>query len=125
MNRGVPSSVTLAGGLLMLTAVGYAVLVALSVGTGRVYLLALGGSEPTAAGSVLLIYGPLAVLAFVIARNVLAGRTGRVVAVAFGAWFVIAAVAVIGIGTVPAAGIALTGLLPLAILWRGRATLRQ
>jgi hypothetical protein len=110
---------TLAGGVLVIAAVAYLALIVLAVPNGSVYLTALGGSEPTPLGTVVVVYGALAIIAVFLARQVLADRVDRRVGVGFVAWFGVALLGAFLVGPLAGAGIALTGLLPLVLVWYG------
>ena len=114
-----PLPLTIAGGVLVIAAVAYVALIVLAIPNGSVYLTAIGGSEPTPIGTVVVVYGALAIIAVLLARQVLAGRLDRRVGIGFVAWFGMAAVGAVVIGPLAGAGIALTGLLPLVLAWYG------
>ena len=114
-----PLPLTIAGGVLIIAAVAYLALIVLAAPSGSVYLTALGGTEPTPLGTVVVVYGALAIIAGFLARQVLADRVDRRVGVGFLAWFAVAALGAVLVGPLAGAGIALTGLLPLALVWYG------
>jgi len=118
LTRTRPLPLTIAGGVLVIAAVAYLALIVLAVPNGSVYLTALG-SEPTPLGTVVMVYGALAIIAGFLARQVLADRVDRPVAIAFVAWFGVALLGAVLIGPLAGAGIALTGLLPLVLVWYG------
>jgi len=72
MNNARPLRFTTAGFLLVVAALGYVGLIALAIPNGRVYLSALGGNEPTPLAVMVAVFGPLAVLAVLLAREVFA-----------------------------------------------------
>ncbi len=114
-----PMPLTIAGGVLIIAAVAYLALIVLAIPNGSVYLTALGGSEPTSLGTVVVVYGALAIIAVLLARQLLAGQVDRRVGIGFVAWFGVAALGAVLIGPLAGAGIALTGLLPLVLAWYG------
>ncbi len=123
MKRTRPLSFTIAGGVLVVAALGYLGLIALAIPNGRVYLSVLGGTEPTPLLTVVAVYGTLAGLAALLSREILAGRVGRMISVGFAAWLIVAVLGAILVGSQVAVGIGLTALLPLALVWYGtRAT---
>ena len=69
--RTRPLPLTVAGGVLVIAAIAYVALIALAIPNGSVYLTALGGSEPTPLGTVVVVYGALAVIAGFLARQLL------------------------------------------------------
>lgn len=119
MTKARPLSFTTAGFLLVVAALGYLGLIALAIPNGRVYLSALGGNEPTSLAAMVAVFGPLAVLAVLLAREAFPSRVGRIAAVGFTAWFIVAALGAVLVEPQVAVGIGLTGLLPLALVWYG------
>jgi hypothetical protein len=121
--RARPLPLTIAAGLLIIAAVAYVALIALAVPNGSVYLTALG-PEATPLGTVVVVYGALALIAVFLARQVLGDHVDRRVGVGFVAWFAVALLAAVLAGPAAGFGIALTGLLPLALVWLETRTAR-
>jgi hypothetical protein len=119
MNDDRPASVTTAGLLLVVAALGYLAAIVLAVPAQEIYLSALGGTEPTSLGVVLAVVAPLVVLAAILAREILAMHSGRSVIAGFVAWFVVAALSAVLIAPQVAIGIAVTGAVPLSLTWYG------
>ena len=119
LTRTRPLPLTVAGGVLVIAAIAYIVLIALAIPNGSVYLTALGGTEPTPLATVVVVYGALAIIAAFLARQLLAGRVDRRVGVGFAAWYGVAALGAVAVGPMAGVGIALTGLLPLVLAWYG------
>ena len=124
MSESRRSSFTIAGGLLLLTAVAYLGLVALAVPTGRTYLTVLGGNESTSLGALVAVYGTLAIVALVVARQILAGHISPVVIGGFVVWFMVTALSAVLIAPLVAVTIALTGLVPLVLVLYGERAAR-
>jgi hypothetical protein len=123
LTRERPLPLTIAGGVLVIAAVAYFALIALAIPNGSVYLTALG-SGPTPIGTVVVVYGALALIAGFLARQVLVDHVDRRVGVAFVGWFGVAVLGTVLVGPLAGAGIALTGLLPLALVWYGTRAAR-
>ena len=119
MGNERPLSLGAAGFLLIVAALGYLGLIVLAIPNGEVYLAGLEGSRPTSLGIVVVTFGPLALFALVLAREILAGRITRLVSAGFVAWFLIAALDAILIDIRIGIGIGLTGLIPLGLAWYG------
>jgi hypothetical protein len=118
LTRTRPMPLTIAGGVLVVAAVAYLALIVLAVPNGSAYLTALG-TEPTPLGTVVVVYGALAIIALSLARQVLADHVDRRVGAGFVAWFGVAVLGAVLVGPLAGAGIALTGLLPLVLVRYG------
>jgi hypothetical protein len=117
MIRERPLALTLAGGLMVLAALGYGALVVFAVASGGLYLSALGGNTRVGLPAIIVGYGPLVPLAGFIAWRLLRVRFDRAVSIAFSLWFGIAALDLIVLGSwEPAIQVALTAIVALALV---------
>jgi hypothetical protein len=119
MARTTRTSWTIAAGLLILAMIAFLAGIVLAIPNGHVWLFVLGGTQAIPLGVVLVLFGPLALFAGILAREMLHERPGRVMNVSFLAWFILAALtwALIGFSTM--LGVYLAGLIPLALAWYG------
>lgn len=117
-------SFNVAAGLFLVAAFVYLILIVLAIPSGHLYPISLGSSKPVPLAVVMAIYGTLIAFAALMAREILAGRIGRRLIAGFLAWAVATLFAAILITPLAAAGIALTALVPLALIWYGVRTTR-
>ncbi len=117
-----PTSLTLAGGLMVLAAMGYAIVAIWGIFSHGLYF-ALDGSLVRIDGVALFVgFGPLAVLAAILARLILFERSLRTILIVFGVWFGVAALDIaIFNSTSQSLAIATNGLVPLLLVLSGRS----
>lgn len=122
MSSGRQVRDTIAAGLLVVAALGYAIEVGLGLLSGGFYPLSLGGTTRIAAPGLVLGLGLVVVLAAATAWLILGDRSHRLVAGGFGLLFVVALGDVVVLGPAVAIGVAITALVPAALVYAGRAT---
>lgn len=113
-----PLGLTLAGGFMILAAIGYAASALSGILTGGFYPTALGGLTRVAGIAIFTGYAPLVPIAAVLAREILDERSYRTVLVGFAAWFVMAALDTVILGGIEMVlAVAFSGLLALVFVF--------
>ena len=112
-----PFGLTLAGGLMVLSVIGYS--------TGAISALLMGGMYPSVLGGTVRVdglalftgYAPLVPIAAVLAREILYEHSFRTVLVGFAAWFLIAGLDIVILGGIQMTlAIAFSGLVALVFV---------
>lgn len=112
-----PLGLTLAGGLMILATVGYAVGAIAGILADGIYPADLGGMTRVAGSAIFMGYAPLVPIAAVLAREILCERSIRTVLIGFTAWFVIAALDIMILGGIAMVfAIAFSGLVALVLV---------
>lgn len=117
MGHDRPTGLTLAGGLMVLAAIGYAIFATWGILSHGLYFSLDGGLVRIDGLALLVGFGPLAVIAAILARLILFERSLRTSLVAFGAWFAVAALDVAIFNSMSQSlAIAINGLVPLLLV---------
>lgn len=112
-----PIGLSLAGGLLVLAAIGYALIAIWGILSNGLYFAIDGEMTRIDRYALFVGFGPLALLSGYLARQVLYERSFRVVLIGFAAWFAVAVLESAILGDMGFTfGVALTALLPLALV---------
>jgi len=112
-----PVALTIAGGLMFIAAMGYAVGAVAGILGGGFYPTILGGLTRVDGAALFTGYAPLAPIAAVLSWEIMHERSLRTVYIGFSAWFAIAAldIAILG-GIQMALSIAFSGLVALVLV---------
>ncbi len=111
------SGLSLAGGLLVLAAIGYALIAIWGILSNGLYFAINGELTRIDRYALVVGFGPLALLSGYLARQVLYERSFRVVVIGFATWLVVAVLDSAILGDMGLAfGVALTAVLPLALV---------
>ena len=112
-----PAGLSLAGGLLVLAAIGYAMIAIWGILSEGLYFSVDGDLTRIDRYALFIGFGPLALLSAFLARQVLYERSLQIVLIGFAVWFGVAVVDVAILGLIGLSiGIAVTGLLPLVLV---------